>query len=73
MLSHEDSKYWWHSSKELARLHCPWNSPGKNTGGGCHFLLQGIFLIQGSSPGLLHWQVDSLLLSLYGSPSVRLE
>ena len=22
---------------------CPWNSPGKNTGGGCHFLLQGIF------------------------------
>ena len=22
------------------RLHCPWNSPGKNTGVGCHFLLQ---------------------------------
>ena len=21
----------------------PWNSPGKNTGVGCHFLLQGIF------------------------------
>ena len=32
----------------------PWNSPGKNTGVGCHFLLQGIFLIQGSNPGLLH-------------------
>ena len=28
--------------------------PGKNTGGGCHFLLQGIFLTQGSNPGLLH-------------------
>ena len=27
-----------------ARLLCPWNSPGKNTGMGCHFLLQGIFL-----------------------------
>src|SRR5574340_132566 len=22
------------------RLRCPWDSPGKNTGGGCHFLLQ---------------------------------
>ena len=28
----------------------------------CHFLLQGIFLTQGSSPRLLHWQVDSLPL-----------
>jgi len=25
------------------RLLCPWNFPGKNTGVGCHFLLQGIF------------------------------
>ena len=42
---------------------CPWNFPGKNTGVGCHFLLQGIFLTQGSSPhllGLLHGQADSL-------------
>ena len=30
-----------------ARLLCPWDSPGKNTGVGCHFLLQGIFLTQG--------------------------
>ena len=30
------------------RLLCPWNSPGKNIGVGCHSLLQGIFLIQGS-------------------------
>ena len=36
------------------RLLCPWNSPGKNTGVGCHFLLQGIFLIQGLNPGLPH-------------------
>ena len=27
-----------------ARLLCPWNFPGKNTGVGCHFLHQGIFL-----------------------------
>ena len=35
-----------------------WNFPGKNTGVGCHFLLQGIFLTQGSNPCLLHWHVD---------------
>ena len=40
------------------RLLCPWSSPGKNTGVGCHFLLQQIFLTQGPrSPAL---QVDSL-------------
>ena len=36
---------------------------GKNTGVGCHFLLQGIFPTQGSNPRLpclLHWQADSL-------------
>ena len=32
----------------------PWDSPGKNTGVGCHFLLQGVFLTQGSNPCLLH-------------------
>ena len=26
---------------ESARLLCPWDSPGKNSGVGCHFLLQG--------------------------------
>ena len=36
------------------RLLCPSDSPGKNTGLGCHFLLQGIFQTQGSSLGLLH-------------------
>ena len=44
------------------RLLCPWDSPGKNTGVGCHFLLQGIFLTQGSNSRvlrLLHWQADS--------------
>ena len=30
------------------------DSPGKNTGVGCHALLQRIFPTQGSSPGLLH-------------------
>ena len=33
---------------------CSWNFPGKNTGVGCHYLLQGIFQTQGSNPHLLH-------------------
>ena len=36
------------------QAHLSWNSPGKNTGVGCHSLLQGIFLIQGSNPGFLY-------------------
>ena len=40
----------------------------ENTIGGCHFLLQGIFLTRGWNPCLLHWQVDSLPLSHQGSP-----
>ena len=43
-----------------ARLLCPWDSPGKNTGVGCHALLQGIFLTQGLNLHLLHWQMGSL-------------
>ena len=38
------------------RLLCPWDSPGKNIGVGCHSLLQGLFLTQGSNPHLLHGQ-----------------
>ena len=37
-----------------ARLLCPRGSPGKNTGVGCHFLLQGIFLAQGWNLHLLN-------------------
>ena len=33
---------------------CPCNSPGKNTGVGCHFFLQGIFPTQGLNPDLLN-------------------
>ena len=50
---------------QKARLLCPWNFPGKNTGMGCHALLQGIFLAQGSNPSLLHllhWRMASLPL-----------
>ena len=37
-----------------ARLIHPWDFPAKSTGVGCHFLLQGISLTQGSNLGLLH-------------------
>ena len=40
---------------------CPWNFSGKNTRVGRHFLLQGIFLIWVSNPGLLH--CNRILLS----------
>ena len=36
-----------------SRLFSPWDSPGKNTGVGCHALLQGLFLTQGWNPGLM--------------------
>ena len=48
-----------------ARLLYPWNFPGKNTGVGYSFLLQGIFPTQASDSCLLclmHWQADSLPL-----------
>ena len=54
----------------LPRLLCPWSFPGKNTGAGRHFLLQGVFLTQRSNlclPILLHWRVDSLPLHHLGS------
>ena len=55
----------------LPRYSVHGNSLGKNTGVGCHILLQGIFLTQGSNPCLLcllHWQTGSLLLASPGSP-----
>ena len=55
----------------MDRLLCPWDSPGKNTGVGCHFLLQGIFPTQGSNLHflcLLLWQEDSLPLEPSGKP-----
>ena len=62
-----------HSSMDLklTRLLCPWDSPGKKTGVGCHALLQGIFLTQGSNLHLLHllrWQAGSLPQAPPGKP-----
>ena len=50
------------------RLPCPWNSPGKSTGVGCHFLLQRIFLTQGLNQGCLHCKWILYHLSHQGRP-----
>ena len=53
------------------RLLCPWNFPGKNTGLGCHFLLQRIFPTQGLNLcllGALCWQAHSFPLHHLGRP-----
>ena len=54
------------------RLLCPWDFPSKDTGVGCHFLLQGIFPTQGSNPGLLHCRQILYWLSYKGSPCCSL-
>ena len=62
--------------RQPTRLPHPWDSPGKNTGVGCHALLQGIFLTQGSNPRLLcllHWQVGSLPLTPPRKPHFKAE
>ena len=48
----------------LIGLFCPWNSPGRNTGVGCHFLLQGIFPIQSLNLALPHCRQTRYLLLL---------
>ena len=50
----------------VARLLCLWDSLGKNTGVGCHLLLQGIFRTQPSNPGLLPYRQILYQLSHQG-------
>ena len=49
---------------------CLWDFSGKTTGVGCHFLLQGILLTQGSNPGLPHCRQSLYHLSHQGSPEL---
>ena len=52
------------------RLLCPWDFLSKSTGVGCHFLLQEIFLTQGSKPGLLRCKQMLYPLNHQGSTSI---
>ena len=56
-----------HHGLQPATLLCPWDFPGKNTGMGCHFLLQWFFPTQGSNPGLPHCRQTPYHLSHQGS------
>jgi len=56
--------------KPIRLLH-PWNFPGRSTGVGCHFLLQGIFPTQGSNPGLPRCRQMIYHLSHQGSPGAK--
>ena len=58
----------WTPGAVPARLLCPWDFPGENTGVGCHSLLQGLFPAQGSNPGLRHCGQILYHLSHQGSP-----
>ena len=55
------------------RFFRPWDSPGKNTGVGCHLLLQGIFPTQGSNLDLPHCRQTLYPLSHQGSPCILQE
>ena len=69
--------WWWLSCLVVWLFATPWSvacqaplsmdSPGKNTGVGCHFLLQGIFPTQETNPGLLHCRQILYQLSSAGS------
>ena len=52
------------------RIICPWNSQGKNTGVGCHSLLQGISHTLGSNPGLPYCSQILYHLSHQGNPAL---
>ena len=54
------SKLRWAPIHEWGSWDLPLFFPGKNTGVGCHFLLQGIFPTQGLNPGSLVLQANSL-------------
>ena len=51
-----------------ASLLCPWKSLSKNSGVGCHSLLQRIFLIRGWNPDLLIWRQILYIQIHKGSP-----
>ena len=58
----------WPYGPQPARLLCPWDAPGQNTGVGCRSRLQGVFPTQGLNPGLLHRRQTLYHLSHQGSP-----
>ena len=65
------SDSWQSPGLQPARPPCRWDPPGKNTGVGCHALLQGIFPNQRLNPGLPHCRKILYCLSYLGSPVIE--
>ena len=62
----------WPCGLQPTRLNHPWNFPGKNTGMGCHFLLQEICPTQGLNPCLPHCRLILYCLSHQGNPKTKM-
>ena len=60
-----------HWKQRSTRLFHPWDSPGKNTGVGCHFLLQGNLPDPGIEPRSLALQADALTSEPPGKPQEK--
>ena len=63
----------WETGIEIytsTRLLCLWNSLGKDTGIGYHYLLQEIFLTKGSKLGLLHCRQILYCLNHQRNPEI---
>ena len=58
-------------SLQPSELYSPWDSPGQYIAVGSLSLLQGIFLTQGSNPGLSHCRWILYQLNHKGSPGIR--
>ena len=54
-----------------ARLLCPWNFPGNNSGVDSHSLIRGIFWTQGLNPCLLHCKQILYHLSHQGTSEIH--
>ena len=54
------------------RLLCPWDSPGKNPGVGCHFLLQCMKVKSESEVASIHKHRVKLVLEKAGKPETKL-
>ena len=65
------SRVWLFATPWNVSYQAPLSMGGKNTGAGCHFLLQGIFPTQGPNSGLPHCKQTFYHLSHQGSPSLE--
>ena len=69
-LKHKRFYFWWGLINQYFFIASAFGDTCKNTGVGCHSLLQGTLPTQGLNPGLLHCRWIFYSLSYLGSPYV---